>query len=230
MSTPDHLTLRLRPFDRRSSAELAALVLRELAPRPPSRDLAPTLADVGLSRADRRLVSFRERYRAAAARLPDGVLWAAAHGHRQPAGRPTRRPCGWDMARAYARRHRQPPPRVEEAGRLVLGEPCPSCAVALGFAPPKPGLRPTSTSASTSRSAALERAQRAEQRVAGLNRVLAAALDELAEVAGGPTGGISPATAAYNWRAARRLGMNPARFPYLTRPAPTTTTRGRGRR
>jgi hypothetical protein len=71
MPTPDHLTLRLRPFDRRSSAELAALVLRELAPRPPSRDLAPTLADAGLSRADRRVLSFRERYPFGAEQLGD---------------------------------------------------------------------------------------------------------------------------------------------------------------
>jgi hypothetical protein len=159
---PDHDTLRLRRPDRRTPAQLAALVLRELAPRPPSRDLAPTLADVGLSRADRRLASFRERYPAAAERLADGVLWAVAHGHRQPAGRPTRRPCGWDLARAHTRGHRQPPPRVDQAGRLALGDPCLSCAVALGWTP-TPTPRPKPVARTAGRNPGTQPPQRAQQ-------------------------------------------------------------------
>lgn len=174
MPEPDHLTLRLRPVDRRSPAQLAALTLRELA-----RDPRPTFADAGLSRADRALAMFRGNYPAEAERLPDGVLWAAAHGHRQPAGRPTRHPCGWDMARAYHRQRRQPPPRVDEAGRLALGDPCPSCALALGWQPPKPKSKPTPKRPVAR--VALSRAQRAEREAAGLRRVAAAALDELAE-------------------------------------------------
>src|SRR5215207_211985 len=96
---PDRDTLRLRAPDRRTPAEAVALAARELARRP-----AATLADVRLAPADRALVSFGERYPGVAERFHPGVLWSIAHGHAQPAGKPTRRPCGWCLALAYTRR------------------------------------------------------------------------------------------------------------------------------
>jgi hypothetical protein len=141
---PDRDTLRLRRPDQRTPAQLAELARRELAPRPPSRELAPTLADVGLSRADRRLVSFRERYPAAFERTHAGIWWAVAHGLGQPPrSQPGRCPDGWCLARAYAKRHRLPAPRVDQVGRLLLGEPGPRCQAALGWRPPaKPKAKP----------------------------------------------------------------------------------------
>jgi hypothetical protein len=181
---PDRDTLHLRALDRRTPDQLAALVVRELAPRPPSRDLAPTLADAGLSRADRRLRSFAERYPGPAEALADGVLWAVAHGHHQPAGRPSRYPCGWDMARSYARRHAQPPPRVDQAGRLLLGDPCPPCAVALGWTPPPPP-RPKPAARTAGRNPATRRQPAGPARWASIARRLGMTAERVHELVGG---------------------------------------------
>jgi hypothetical protein len=137
-ATPDRDTLRLRAPDRRTPAEAVALARRELARRP-----APTLADVSLAPADRALVSFRERYPAVAERFHAGVLWSAAHVPGQPRPGPARRPCGWCLARAWAKRRGGPALRVDPLGRLLLGDPCPeSCQAALGWQPPRPKPKP----------------------------------------------------------------------------------------
>jgi hypothetical protein len=197
---PDELTLRLRGPDRRSPAELVALALRELARRP-----APTRWDVQLSGPDRALASFRERYPAAAERFHAGVLWSAAHGHRQPAGRPARRPCGWDLARAHARQHRLPAPRVDEPGRLLLGDPCPPCALALGWRPPaKPKPKP-----------------KARVKPKATPKAKAKASAWLTATAG-TTPGLSRERASYNAAAIARLGLDPRHHRHLT-----TATRGR---
>jgi len=101
---PDRDTLRLRAPDGRSLAEAAALARRELAPRPPDRDLAPGRGERGVSRQARRVGSFTERYGAVAERFHPGVLWAAAHLAASPPGRLARCPDGWCLARAYAKR------------------------------------------------------------------------------------------------------------------------------
>src|SRR5215218_3402288 len=96
---PDRDTLRLRAPDRRTLAQLATLARRELARRP-----APTLADVRLAPADRALAMFQANYPAAFERAHAGVWWAVAHGSSPPpAGRAARCPCGWCLARAYAK-------------------------------------------------------------------------------------------------------------------------------
>jgi hypothetical protein len=135
----DRQPLRLRRPDRRPVAEAAAVILRELA-----RPVAAASWDVHLSDADRRLASFRERYGALAER-PDvslPVLWAAAHGHGHPGARSTRRPCGWDMARVYARRHGLAIPRLTSLGLAVLGPPCPGCRAVVD---PQPKAKPKAT-------------------------------------------------------------------------------------
>jgi hypothetical protein len=132
----DRQPLRLRAPDQRPVAEAAAVILRELA-----RPVRAASWDVHLSDADRRLMSFRERYGALAER-PDvslPVLWAAAHGHGHPGARSTRRPCGWDMARIYARRHGLAIPRLTSLGLAVLGPPCVGCRAVVD---PQPKAKP----------------------------------------------------------------------------------------
>jgi hypothetical protein len=129
---PDRDTLRLRAPDRRTPAEAARVVARELARRP-----AATRWDVSLSPPDRALAMFRENYSRLAERFPAGVLWSAAHGHAQAGARSTRRPCGWCLARAYARQQQQPAPRVDQLGLALLGPACATCDP-----PPRPKPKP----------------------------------------------------------------------------------------
>ena len=206
---PDRDTLRLRAPDRRPPAEAVALAARELARRP----RAHTAADVRLTAADRALHSFRERYPAVAERFPAAVLWSCAHGRAQPAGKPTRRPCGWCLARAWSRRQRQAPPRVDQLARALLGDPCPGCQPVLGWHPPRPKPKPKPARTRT-------RAARAS--TASSSRRPAAAVAERARVAafvagGGPLG-VTAAQAAYNPAAMLRMRMDPATAPHLTRP------------
>jgi hypothetical protein len=207
---PDRDTLRLRAPDRRTPAQAAELVRRELARRP-----AATLADVSLAPADRALISFHERYPGVAERFHAGVLWSCAHGHAQPAGKPTRRPCGWDLARAWSRRYEGPALRVDQLGRLLLGDPCPSCQAALGWRPPAPPKR-RSTRSRTASSRKLAARTSTTRRSAPAELVAAAGVG-LTAAAGGP---LSPDRAAYNRAALRRMGMDPAKAPHLTRPRP----------
>jgi hypothetical protein len=208
---PDRDTLRLRVPDRRSPAEAAELARRELARRP-----AATLTDVRLTPADRALVSFRERYPAVAERFHAGVLWSCAHGHARPAGKPTRRPCGWCMARAWSRRYGGPALRIDQLGRLLLGDPCPSCQAALGWRPLAPPKRRTPRS----RTASLRKPAAKTSTVAA-SRTLRVPLPPrpLVAAAGPPSAGITAATAAYNREALDRMGIDPARYPHLTRAA-----------
>jgi hypothetical protein len=211
---PDDQTLRLRAADRRRPAEAVALTARELARRP-----AATRADVRLAPADRALVSFRERYPAVAERFHPGVLWSAAHGHAQPAGKPTRRPCGWDLARAWSRRHGGAAPRVDRLGRLLLGDPCPSCQAALGWHPPKPQPKPARRSSKPAArkragSSTAARSSTPTRAKGGSRTVRVPALLAAAHPAG-----VTAAQAKYNREAMRRLGMDPATAPHLTRAA-----------
>jgi hypothetical protein len=211
-ATPDRDTLRLRRPDWRTPAEAVALTRRELARRP-----RPTLADVRLTPADRALVSFRGRYPAVAERFHAGVLWSAAHA--QPAGKPTRRPCGWDLARAWSRRYGGPALRVDQLGRLLLGDPCPSCQAALSWrppAPPRPRVRPAARPRSTSTIKTSAKAP-ARSSTSGGSRSVRVPARALAAAAGHPAGGVTAVQAAYNRAAMRRLGMNPATAPHLTR-------------
>jgi len=208
-ATPDRDTLRLRRPDRRPAAEAVTLARRELARRP-----AATLADVRLSAPDRALVSFGERYPGVAERFHPGVLWSAAHGHGHPGQRPTRRPCGWDLARAWQRRHGGPAPRVDQLGRLLLGDPCPSCQAALGWRPP---ARPRPRSSSTARGRTSGNQARTSPARTSTRRPAPAELVGLTAAAGGP---LSPEWAAYNRAALRRMGMDPAKAPHLTRARP----------
>lgn len=211
---PDRDTLRLRAPDRRTPAQAVELARRELAPRPASRDLAPTLADVGLSRAERRVLSFRERYPGVAERFHGALLWAAAHGLGQLGRRPTRPPCAWDLARAWGKRHGGPALRVDQLGRLLLGDPCPACQAALGWHPPKPKPRPRARSRSTAaRSSTSTRATR-PARTSTRHRPAPA------ELVAATTAGLTAAAAAYNRQAAARLGLDPAKVAHLTRPRP----------
>jgi hypothetical protein len=216
---PDRDTLRLRAPDRRTPAEAVALARRELDPS--RRPLAPTFADVRLRPADRRLASFRERYPGVAERFHPAVLWSIAHGHAQPAGKPTRRPCGWCMALAYTRQDRKPAMpalRVDPIGRLGLGDPCPSCQVALGWrppAPPRPKSKPKPKHR-TARSSKRPAARSSTRRRAAPADVGPATVAAAAAAAGR----LSPKRAAENAAACRRMGMDPARYPHLTRAHP----------
>ncbi|HWD44676.1 MAG TPA: hypothetical protein VHM23_13370 [Actinomycetota bacterium] len=134
---PDRDTLRLRRPDRRPPAEAVALARRELARRP-----APTLADVRLAPPDRALVSFQGRYPGVAERFHPSVLWAVAHAPEGGWRNVGRCPDAWCLVLAYAKHRGLPAPRVDQLGRLLLGEPGPSCRVALGWQPPKPKPKP----------------------------------------------------------------------------------------
>ena len=209
-SYPDDQTLRLRRPDRRPVAEAARVIDRELDRRPPA-----TLADVHLAPADRALVMFQANYPALAERVVLPVLWARAHGYRTPAGRQPRRPCGWDMARVYARRHGLPIPRVDRLGLAVLGPPCPSCRAVVDPQPkPKPrakakAARSGSASAARARTSAAARSSTATGTRASTRR--SAALVASAR------SGVTAAQAAYNAAACRRMHMDPADWPHLTR-------------
>jgi hypothetical protein len=108
--------------------------------------------------------------------------------------------CRWCLARLYARVGRVPL-RLTPAARSLLGVPCVACRLAL--VPP----RPPATRRATARSST----------PTGRRALVAAAH---------AAPGITPAIAAYNRQACRRLGLDPARWPHLTR-ATTTATRGR---
>jgi hypothetical protein len=208
----DRDTLVLRRPDRRSPAQLAELIRRELAPT--RRPLTPTFADVRLSPADRRLASFGERYPGAVARAHAGVLWAVAHGQAGTLGRAGRYPDGWDLARAYAEHRGLPALRVDRLGRLLLGDPCPRCQVALGWRPPrpKPEPKPAATPARASTSPSHHR-----RRPRGPADLAAATRDGLTAAA---VPWLSPAQAAVNVAALRRMDIDPDRYPHLTRPRP----------
>jgi hypothetical protein len=220
---PDRQTLHLRAPDRRTPAEAVAVARRELARRP----RAVTRWEVSLTPADRALVSFGERYPSVVERFHAGVLWSAANGHARP-GKPGRRPCAWDLARAWQRRHGGPPLRVDDLGRLLLGDPCPSCQAALGWRPPAPPRprkpkhraahsngRSASPRSGTNRTAA---ARSSTSRRRYSRAELAAATRAGLTAAAGPR--ISPELAAENAAACRRMGVDPARYPHLTRPRP----------
>jgi hypothetical protein len=205
---PDDRTIRLRAPDRRTPAEAVALTRRELARRP-----AATLADVRLAPPDRALVSFGERYPAVAERFHPGVLWSAAHVSGQPRPGPARRPCGWCVARAWAKRRGGPALRVDQLGWLLLGDPCPGCQAALGWHPPAPprprpaalprSTRTTRTSAkATARTSTSTRPRTSPARHAA---VVAAALQT------SPPRPIAPDTPANRSAAARMYRQTGAR-------------------
>jgi hypothetical protein len=231
--TLDRDTLVLRAPDRRTPGQLAELARRELAPRPRSRDLAPTFADVGLSRADRRLVSFRERYPAAAERVHAGVWWAVAHGLGHPGGRPGCCPDGWCLARAYAKRHRLPAPRVDQLGRLLLGDPGPRCQAALGWRPParpKPKPPPMPAARSTATKAAARPSTTTRHATSG-RRPAPAQL--VAAVGAGPgrAGPVAPDTPYNRAAAARQYRATGSRaFTAAGMGWPSRPSAGRGRR
>jgi hypothetical protein len=218
---PDDQTIRLRAVDRRTPAQRVALARRELARRPRA-----TLADVRLAPADRALAMFTANYPAVVESFHPAVLWTAAHGHGQPAGKPTRRPCGWDLARAWSRRYRGPTLRVDQQARLLIGDPCPSCAQALGWQPPakpKPKAKPrpagrsraTAARSSTASSAAAKSSTTARSRWPAPAELAAATRASLTAAAAPQ---LDPATAAYNRQAIARLGLgDPDHWPYLTR-------------
>jgi hypothetical protein len=219
-ATPDRDTLRLRRPDRRPPAEAVALAARELARRP----RAYTATDVRLSPPDRALVSFGERYPGVAERFHPGVLWSAAHGHAHP-GQPARHPCGWDLARAWQRRHRGPALRVDPLGRRLLGDPCGSCQAALGWRPPAPP-RPRPKPARTSRAGARKPAARkragpstAARPSPTPTRVGSRAVRVPALLAAAHPAGITAEQAKYNTEALERMRMDPRRWPHLTRPS-----------
>jgi hypothetical protein len=220
---PDDQTIRLRAPDRRTPAQLAELARRELARRP-----APTLADVQLAPADRALAMFQANYPAAFERAHAGVWWTVAHGLGRPAaGRRARCPDGWCLARAYAKRYGLPAPRVDQLGRLLLGDPGPSCGQALGWrrpAKPKPKAKPrpagrsrsTAARSSTSTRATAARSWTTARRRRPTPAQLAAATGRGLTAAAAPR--LDPATAEYNRRAIARLGLgDPDRWPHLTR-------------
>jgi hypothetical protein len=214
---PDRDTLRLRAPDRRTPAQAAALARRELARRP-----AATLADVSLAAADRALVGFQERYPGVAERFHAGVLWSCAHGHAQPAGKPTRRPCGWCLARAWSRRYGGPAPRVDQLGRLLVGDPCPNCQAALSSRPP--ATRPRSAARSTkpaARSSTSTTSRTSTARAAtGRSAPAMVAAATRASLTAAAAGQLSPELAAENAEALRRMGIDPAGWPHLTRARP----------
>jgi hypothetical protein len=185
---------------------------RELARRPPAilADLEAGRLPGAVERAARRV---EDLYPAVAAAVgPRLVLLAAAQ--ESPAGH-----CRTCPLRLAARVHRQRL-QLTPTARALLGPACPACRAVLD-PKPKP-KRPAQR-------AALSRVQRAEREVAGLRRVVAAALDELAAAAPGPgPGTITPATAAYNRQAVKRLGLDPRKAAHLT--TATARARARGRR
>jgi hypothetical protein len=209
---PDRDTLRLRRPDRRPPAEAVALARRELDPS--RRPLAPTFADVRLSPADRRLASFRERYPGVAERFHPAVLWSIAHGHAQPAGKPTRRPCGWCMALAYTRqRHKpvMPALRVDLIGRQGLGDPCPSCQAVLGWRPPAPPRPKPKPARSSKRPVARSQAStRTRTHSRTVRRPAPAAL------VGATRAGLTTAQKDYNLTRARALRLPPGSYEHLT--------------
>jgi hypothetical protein len=216
----DRDTLVLRAPDRRPVAEAAKVIGRELARRPRA-----TLADVHLAPADRALAMFRANYPALADRVALAVLWARAHGHRTPAGQQPRRPCGWDMARVYARRHGLPIPRLDPLGLAVLGPPCPGCRAVVDpqpkpkAKPARPATRSRSTRMGRTRTSA--KAPARTSRPAGSRTVrVPVPARALAAAAGHPSAGVNPRRAAENAAACRRMGMDPARWPHLTTPRP----------
>jgi hypothetical protein len=91
----------------------AARARREL-----TRRRRPTLEDVHLHPADRRLRWLRLLYPGTAQLFPTAALLAAARGLTGPEA--------WRQARAIAIRHRLPTPRVTDpAARALLGQPPP---------------------------------------------------------------------------------------------------------
>jgi hypothetical protein len=214
---PDGDTLVLRRPDSRSPAEVVALARRELAPG--RRPLAPSLADVGRSPAERRLASFGERYPGPFVRAHAGVWWAVALGYGASGG------CAWNTARAYAKERRLPAPRVEEVGLLALGPPCPSCQAALGWRPPRPKPKPrpaAHSSGGTTRtraargSTATRQAGIANPGTVHRSRNSAHIRKPRVAMVADARARLDPATAAYNAAACRRMGVDPAHYPHLT--------------
>jgi hypothetical protein len=214
---PDRDTLRLRVPDRRTPAEAARVVARELARRPRAARW-----DVKLSPPDRALAMFRENYPGLAERYPPGVLWAVAHGHGQPGARSAPYPCGWCLARAYAKGHGQPLPQLDRLGLAVLGPGCVDCDPPPPPPKPKPkravsNVRSPRSRSGTNRTRAA-RSSTSTTRGRAARAPLTAAAERArvaAYVAGGPMPP-SPSRAAYNAAAMRRLGMDPATAPHLT--------------
>jgi hypothetical protein len=132
-------------------------------------------------------------------------------------------PC---LARAYARRYGLPAPRVDQLGRLLLGDPGPRCQAALGWRPPAQP-KATSRPAGRSRSAAARSSTAARATAARPSTTARRHRPTPAELAPATRAGLTaaaaprldPATAAYNRRAIARLGLgDPNRWPHLTRP------------
>jgi hypothetical protein len=223
---PDRDTLVLRAPDWRSPAQLVTLARRELAPS--RRPLTPSLADVGRSPAERRLASFRERYPAPFERVHAGIWWAVANGAEPPpAGQPARHPCGWSLVLAWHKRYRGAAPWVDQLGRLLLGDPCPSCQAALGWWPPRPKPRARATRAARSSTSTRTRRQHPAgttwrgvvHRSAGVahhSRNSAPLRERRVAMVADARPRLDPATAAYNAAACRRMGVDPAHYPHLT--------------
>jgi hypothetical protein len=231
---PDRDTLRLRTPDRRSPAEAARVVARELARRP-----AATRWDVKLAPPDRALAMFRENYPGLAERFHAGVLWSVAHGHGHghPGAASSLYPCGWCMALVRTRAPHAPqggPLRVDQLGLAALGPPCPMCSPIVDPRPkPKPrGKRAARTSTSTRTTRARSSTSTARARAP------LTAVRERARVAAHVAGGRVPAApsapqaravvaaafpvytpaerAAYNQAALVRMEMDPDSAPHLT--------------
>jgi hypothetical protein len=222
-ATRDRDTLVLRAPDRRSPAELVALAARELARRP-----AATRWDVHLAVEDRALAMFQANYPAAYERAHPAVWWTVAHGHAHP-GQPGRHPCAWCMARDYCKQQQGrglPALRVDQLGRLALGDPCPEkCQAALGWRPPapprpKPKPRPRSHAGSARSRPGTNRTQAARTSTSTRPSRLRLSPAELADVtrdgltaaAGGP----SRAQQDYSLARARALQLPPGSYEHLT--------------
>jgi hypothetical protein len=175
---------------------------RELARRPPA--ILADLDGLGglpgpVERAVRRV---EDLYPRVAAAVPHRLVLVAG-AQQPPAGS-----CRWCLALVTARRNRTRLRLTDPATRAILGPPCPRCRLVLDPPKPKPAPRRAARSSTTRTPAPATR-----------RRVLVAAAH--------PAPGITPNLAAYNAAAMRRLGMDPARAPHLTR---ATTTASRGRR
>jgi hypothetical protein len=199
---PDRDTLRLRRPDRRTPAEAVALVRRELARRPPA-----TPADVHLAVEDRALAMLTANYPGVAERFHGGVLWSYAHGY----GRAGGRSCAWAQARAWSRRYGKPPPRVDQLGRLLLGDPCGSCQVALGWRPPAPPRPKPKPARSSKRPVARSQASTRTRAHSRTVRWPAPAA-----LVGATRAALTTAQKDYNLTRARALRLPPGSYEHLT--------------
>jgi hypothetical protein len=163
---------------------------RELLRRPPRtrEDLLTGRHPAGLA-----VLRVRDLY-PSLHRVPDRVLLAAAHS--RPGA------CGWCEVRLAARAHGQRWPPVNAVNVAFLGQPCQVCQPPKPRPRPKPKARATATTRARTRPTARARPPRRLAAAAGPH----------------PSARVTKAQAAYNAAALRRLGIDPARWPHLTRP------------